>query len=653
MRERQKYASVRVSFDIETTNYWDMGVKKTIVYAYTLCVDGVVERYRHRYALFARLDELVAEHAGGPNENIVVWVHNLAYEFSFIRAYYEWVDIFAISERHKVARARTCSGVEFRCTYLLTGKGLGDVGKEVGVEKKVGDLDYNLMRHSETPLTDEEWGYIDNDVLILDELIRQRLERDTMSSIPMTKTGYVRRRIRKAVRGTEAQEDIANMILTLEDYTYAKQAFAGGYAHANPRFSGKLVHGVTPFDLSSAYPAVMVRERFPVTSFTNLDPERVPEYLGKAALLLDVTLYDVECNYDFAAISESKCLEISGQSVDNGRVFSADRLRVIVTDVELATLKRNYTSRAVINSAKVAAYGYLPRPIVETVLDLYGKKTTLKGVKGMEVEYASSKEDINSIYGDVASDPVKTEFVHIGEGILEESLPNIAESIDKHNRSRSRALFFPWGAWVTAYTRGTLLGAIMDLADEGVDVLYCDTDSTYSITHPAVFTVMERINSIYLTKNAAAAEAMGFDPELYLPKDPEGTAHPIGLFEHDNHGKEIEQFKTLGAKRYATVKDGVFAITVAGLNKTAGAEYIAENGSMDFFADGMEIPAEHSGRLVHTYIEDYISNIMVDHLGNAADVDQDGYVHLEPAPYKLTISDEYKDFMQLFNMDRL
>ena len=653
MREKRRYAAVRVSFDIETTNYRDNGVKKAIAYIFTLCVDGKVERYRYRQALFARLDELADEHAAGPNMSLVVWVHNLAYEFAFIRAYYEWKDIFAISERHKIARARTSTGIEFRCTLLLTNKGLAAVGKEVGVPKMVGDLDYDLMRHNETPLTAEELGYIDNDVLILDELIRQRLERDSMATIPMTKTGYVRRRIRKAVRGTEAQAAIAGMVLTVEDYTFAKHAFAGGYTHANPRFSGKLVRGVTPFDLASAYPAVMVRERFPVTSFTDVAPEAVPALLGKAALLLDVTLHDVECNYDFAAISESKCLELSGQIVDNGRVFSADRLRVIVTDVELATIKRNYTSRAVINSAKVAAYGYLPRPIVETVLDLYGKKTTLKGVKGMEVEYASSKEDINSIYGDVASDPVKTEFVHVGEGLLEAAEPNITEAVDKHNRSLSRALFFPWGAWVTAYTRGTLLGAIMDLADEGVDVLYCDTDSTYSITHPAVFTVMERLNEVYLAKNAAAAAAMGFNPELYAPRDPEGHAHPIGLFEHDNDGEEVEQFKTLGAKRYATVKGGKFAITVAGLNKVAGAEYIAENGSMDFFADGMEIPEERSGRLVHTYVEDYASNIMVDYLGNAAPVDQDGYVHLEPAPYKLTIGDEYKAFMQLFNMDDL
>lgn len=653
MSEKRKYAPVRVSFDIETTNYRDNDVKKAVAYIYTLCVDGVVERYRYRQALFARLDELAVEHASGHNMSLVVWVHNLAYEFAFIRAYYEWKDIFAISESRKIARARTSTGIEFRCTLLLTNKSLASVGEEVGVPKMVGDLDYGLMRHSETPLTEEELGYIDNDVLIMDELIRQRLERDTMATIPMTKTGYVRRRIQKAVRGTEAQADIAGMVLTVEDYTFAKHAFAGGYTHANPRFSGKLIHGVTPYDLASAYPAVMVRERFPVTSFTDIDPERAPSFLGRAALLMDVTLYDVECNYDFAAISESKCLELSGQIVDNGRVYSADKLRVIVTDVELATIKRNYTSRAVINSAKAAAYGYLPRPIVETVLDLYGKKTTLKGVAGMEVEYASSKEDVNSVYGDVASDPVKTEFIHVGEGLLETAEPNITESIDKHNRSHSRALFFPWGAWVTAYTRGTLIGAIMDLSDAGVDVLYCDTDSTYSITHPEVFAVMDRLNTVYLAKNAAAAEAMGFDPELYAPKDPKGDAHPIGLFEHDNKGVEIEQFKTLGAKRYATVKDGKFAITVAGLNKAAGAEYIADNGSMDFFADGMEIPAENSGRLVHTYIEEYASNIMVDYLGNAAPVDQDGYVHLEAAPYKLTIGDEYKAFMQLFNMDDL
>ena len=67
---------------------------------------------------------------------------------------------------------------------------------------------------------------------------------------------------------------------------------------------------------------------------------------------------------------------------------------------------------------------------------------------------------------------------------------------------------------------------------------------------------------------------------------------------------------------------------------------------MDFFRDGMTIPAEHSGRLVHTYIDREIANILTDYNGVHAEVRQTGFVHLEPAEYHLSVSDTYIEFIQ-------
>ena len=650
-KERRVYAPVRVSYDIETTNYRDNYVKKAIVYIHTFCVDGVVTRLRSWKEAEKFLSDLVTANGAGGNKYLAVYVHNLPYEFSFIKKNFVWEDVFAISERHKVIRART-RGLEFRCSLALTNKSLQGVGKEVGVPKMVGDLDYDLMRHSETPLTAEEIGYIDNDVLILDALLKQRVRDgvNTMGSIPMTKTGYVRRMVRAHVRRDEnATEIIRSMTMTTTDYLMARKCFSGGYTHANAAFSDVEVSRVAPYDLASAYPAAIVRERFPVTSFVDITPEDATIHMGKIAMMLDVTLNGVECRYGFGAISKSKCDEISSDAwIDNGRVHSASSLRVVVTDVELETIRRNYDIEDVfINTAKASAYGRLPLPVVEAVLGLYVKKTTLKGVVGSEIEYAAAKEDINSIYGMMATDPVKTQFVHVGGGDLKEVATDVDEEVRKANRDNKRALFYPWGAWVTAHTRALLLGTIMDLSDAGVDVLYCDTDSTYSKSHPAAADIIEEVNRQLLAKNSEAASDLGLSPELFAPIDPQGEAHPIGLFEHDNNGVDIDSFKTLGAKRYAVVKGGVFSITVAGLNKKMGSQYVQEMGGMEFFTDGMTIPAERSGRLVHTYSDDTVLNKMVDHLGNVATVQQQGFVHLEAAPFTLTIGDEYRSFMQL------
>lgn len=53
----------------------------------------------------------------------------------------------------------TENGIEFRCSYLLSGYSLAKLGEQLHkykCEKLVGDLDYSLLRHSKTPLTQKK-----------------------------------------------------------------------------------------------------------------------------------------------------------------------------------------------------------------------------------------------------------------------------------------------------------------------------------------------------------------------------------------------------------------------------------------------------------------------------------------------------------------
>lgn len=55
----------------------------------------------------------------------------------------------------------------------ITGK-MGEDLQKYKVEKKVGDLDYNLVRTSSTPLTEQELGYCENDIRVVIAYIQEK-----------------------------------------------------------------------------------------------------------------------------------------------------------------------------------------------------------------------------------------------------------------------------------------------------------------------------------------------------------------------------------------------------------------------------------------------------------------------------------------------
>lgn len=646
------YINTVVAFDIETTSYTDNDEKRAIVYSYCVAVEDEIHRFRTAVEFVEFMSKLTENYFTSLGERLVIWVHNLSYEWQFIKRLFTWSEGFA-KDTTNIVRAVTVDGLEFRCSYSLTNLSLAEVGRQVGVSKAVGDLDYHLTRHGSTTLTAAEIGYIEDDVRIIVALIREKLTEDSFATMPMTKTGYVRRDVLKATRSDAAYRKVMNGLqLDAETYHMARTVYQGGYVHANGEVVGSVLSDVVAYDLSSSYPASIAQFQYPMSMFTELDNidtmGELEAILDGNCAIIDIEFHDVETRYPFPITSESRTISTSFPLVDNGRIFSAESMRVLITEVDYWSLKRCYSFEGVtIYSVHVARSDYLPKQFVEPILDLYRTKTIMKGVSGQETVYRIAKENINSVYGMIGTDPIK-ESHELRDCIFEPVETDLLSELDKYNKSRKRFLYYPWGAWVTAYSRSVLTEAIFDMIDAGVIVAYCDTDSIYAVDHSAIPAIIKRANDDILARLMEAMDHHGYDQttakEFISPLDKNGHPHPLGVFECETP-TPLVGFKTLGAKRYAKLDHNErFGITVSGLRKKA-SEYVNERGGFDFFTDGMTIPAEYSGRLTHTYSEEHIKNILIDYNGVPDHVEQHGFIHLEPSAYHMSLGADYQQFL--------
>ena len=126
-------------------------------------------------------------------------------------------------------------------------------------------------------------------------------------------------------------------------------------------------------------------------------------------------------------------------------------------------------------------------------------------------------------------------------------------------------------------------------------------------------------------------------------------------------------FKTLGAKRYMYEQNGKIHITIAGLSKQNGVDYMAKvcnndhKKMFDMFADdeifdekfndnapltALTIPADYTGKNTHTYIDSELQADITDYTGITEHVISKSAVHLEKCEFTLSISKKYAKFIQ-------
>lgn len=705
---RVEYINVPAAFDIETYSSYYHKHKFANMYIWQLGINGSSIIGRTWKEFVQCLKQIQQAFNLDKRHRLIIYVHNLAYEFQFMRKWILWETdpegndvVFSLKER-KPIYALSRYGIEFRCSYILSNYNLAYIGAKIlrtyVTNKKVGDLDYTVPRHSETWLTNEEMQYCLSDIQVVMSYIQEEIEQyGEIGKLPLTNTGRVREYVRDFVFGsyctTEEERKIvaanyydmmSNLQLTSsKEYEMLKSGFAGGYVHANALYVDELLKGLGAEDLASDYPGQCVSKYFPMSTATFVGQpteEEFLQYLKEYCCLFYVKFENLTPEFDYDGyISESKCVELSKDAVvNNGRVMSASVVGLVVTELDFEIISKVYEADDyTVHSMYIYKRGYLPRDLILAILHLYENKTSLKGVEGREVEYMVSKNMLNSTYGMMVTDIIRPETIYGVDG-WETVDGQPTDQLESYNNSYNRFLFYPWGVWVTAHARHTLWDAIFEF---GEDYVYSDTDSIKGLNFEKHLPYFEEANRKQRLRLSNMCLYYQIPIRKTMPKTKKGVQKPIGVWERED---DYLYFKTLGAKRYCYVyANGQFSWTVAGVNKNAALPYLlnkycgidlelaklayssnpnlqeeskeAMNKLVDqhidytpvFDAFGIElsIPPEHSGKMTHTYIDDDMSAFITDKDGKRYLCHERSSVHLENAGYDFSLAEAFVDFL--------
>ena len=627
---RKKYKDIITSFDIETTSLSE--IRQSFMYVWQWAFGPELVVMGRTWKQFLDLKDRICD-ALKADEWIVVYVHNLSFEFQFLSGIYDFGEdeVFAIGSR-KVLKAEMGGSLEFRCSYIHSNMSLKKWTEKIGVEhgKLSGeDFDYLKIRDCFTPLSDFEIQYCLNDVLGVVEAIDYecRMDGDNLYSIPLTSTGYVRRDAKAALADVNHYW-LYQIQPTWHVYCMLREAFRGGNTHANRWYAGRILSNVHSCDESSAYPTMLCNREYPIRPFFEYGPASFEDVVRMItvrhkAVVMRVKIWNIRLKDDgwgCPYLSFDKVRRCVRPALDNGRILEAEYLETTITDIDFKIILDEYDFDDMeCYDVAHSTYGPLPAAFTDLIKTYYEKKTELKQDEDSpdyDIEkayyYNKAKEKLNSLYGLSAQDPVKIcDVYRNGTWTWSEDDPEVL--LEKNNKKAF--LPYQWGVWCTAHARYALEQGIKRAGDNFV---YTDTDSIKYIGDMDV----DGMNKAIIEHSISTGS---------MAKDASGKTHYMGVFEIE---KTMDRFVTLGAKKYCFEEDGKLKITIAGVGKKKGAK---ELGSIENFKVGFVFRDAGGNEVVYN---DVVPEETVTVNGHQIELTKN--VYIGPSEYTLGVTDEYQ-----------
>lgn len=347
-------------------------------------------------------------------------------------------------------------------------------------------------------------------------------------------------------------------------YKLAQLAFQGGFTHARKDKLGRKLKKVASFDLTSAYPSVMLVKKFVYKwsrVITSLQKDDNGFIMNKTnGYLFKVHFDEVKAKSGISVISRSKILNDDTEviDIDNGRILHAKNVELAMYDTDYNALLYYYTF-----TGEKLLEGYsgtkIPMLLSDILLIVHfytdkckykymGKASGLTKEQKDEInrKLTYAKQQLNSIYGCAATDYFKYLKPSDYNEMTKEEQEEVFEGFIKIMKDKRDVSVFSIGGQVTSYVRNQILTAIRSIGYN--DFVYADTDSVKFLNYDIHKSVFEKINSEMQDEYNKAIKY--FDIDITEWKEPMNKFDFEGMYAY---------FKTVGAKRYILVhenKDG-------------------------------------------------------------------------------------------------
>lgn len=698
-RDRHKFANLVGAFDTETTTCTIGETVYAFMYVWQFAVEDIAVYGRTWDDLREFLTNLRADLHLSSEYKLIVYVHNLKYDFQFFKSQLNIEGDFIARDSRTIIKMTLQDCIELRDSGCYTEEPLAAMGAEIGFPKLDGnEYDYTKIRHYLTPLTEEEMAYCERDVMILTRYYRREADKyGSVKNIPITATRRVKRlimnelyssgkkirlmveskQLKPLVDGAEVNEKHKHDAAMLE---VLRTAFFGGFTYSNVYYRNNAVQNVTGADISSSYPAQAILHRFPMGHFESLPvPKSIEDlkserrYKNKALLITFKLSPEGKQNALDAKYPGVSFLSLQDKNYwthgktdrrnlsANKLLHAKDEITLTLTDIDFHLFLKFYRyGKIEFLNVLGAEYGLLPDYIIKVITDLYQNKLNLKMrnkeialsrplTAAEEAEYMLAKSMLNRIYGIFVQDPIRTLYQWDSEiGII--------KPFGDQPLTKFEGVLYQWGVWMVAWSRYEILNifAAIGIEDDKYknNILHCDTDSIYFRDENSE--VVTRYNA-YISKNVReACIKRRINPH---------ALSGIGELTIEHY----HALKTLGLKQYAYIDDaGRFDYHCAGLTRqdyvggiNRGMSYFDQfktpEDKINAFSPTMYIPPEQAKINKNIYV-DFPKEKMIpvtDYLGNTTNVEISSYILIDYDDYDPSRVDSIADMLSRVNDERL
>lgn len=652
------HVNIGFGFDCETTNIdnemcfvyiWQMSINKHTF----LCRDV------HLFQTFCDKLSDICFKQYGKKAVFDIYVANISYEYSFFKNYVNLTNVSAKTKRH-IMTFDINNNLHFTEALGVYGSSLEKVAKTYCKTQKLkSDLNYDLIRHTTTPLTPLEKMYSINDVQILSELQEVTFSKFFRRGLklPVTAVGIVRQDVKskldynatknecKKNSSYYANQDLYNL---LRNYLYS-----GGLTHSlKSAVCEGVLNNITAYDLTSAYPWSIAVKDFPGGKMiaTGIKNEKGLNCLKKYKhFIAKIAIETVTTKTGHSIISKHKILYSKNEIWDNGRLYMGKHVVLLVNEIDLQNILSIYHCDNIIVMACLTftKSEKCPDFIKNTMLDYYKLKQVLKNEgKSDTKEYMEAKALVNSCYGMLVTQIYQSEIVFENGNVIEK--PVLWEK-------SSKTIFNCFiGYWCTAYVRQRLIQVISKFPH---DVVQYDTDSVYVKDNAKLHQYINKINAkiqeetnINISENYACCRDLGqWDIDSYTING-------------------YKQFRCLGAKRYigdygikhahktawkkynkayselseVEKMNCRYKVTFAGANKTDMFKKCVKTKQNIFdFVTNFTVMDDESSKMSAKYFDTMQTKTVTDYLGNTETCNANSGTILFKAKFNASLSMEF------------